>query len=150
VASISGSNFDGWYRQDEGTVFASAVNPASQCSVSAFSDNTNNNRILIDTISTGVQRRLIVTSGGSLQASISVGNTVGALGSSAVAYKTDEFIISNDGIVSSPDTNGLVPAVDRLYIGSNAVNGLPVNGTIRRLTYWPRRLPNSTLQSITL
>jgi hypothetical protein len=26
---------------------------------------------------------------------------------------------------------------------------LPYNGTIKRLTYWPQRLPNSTLQAIT-
>jgi hypothetical protein len=24
-----------------------------------------------------------------------------------------------------------------------------LNGTIRRLTYWPQRLPNSTLQTLT-
>jgi hypothetical protein len=138
-----------WYRQEEGTVFAGAINPASQSSVLAFSDGTSSNRILLDTPSTGIQRRLIVTFGGSLQASTKTPNTVDELGLSAAAYKTDEFIISNNGTVSLLDTSGSLPTVNRLYIGSNAISGLPLNGTIRRLTYWPTRLPNETLQTIT-
>ena len=41
------------------------------------------------------------------------------------------------------------PAVDRLWVGSFVGTGTFLNGHIRRLTYWPARLPNETLQQIT-
>jgi hypothetical protein len=41
-----------------------------------------------------------------------------------------------------------MPVVNRLDIGSQ-LNGSFINGTLARLTIWPTRLSNTTLQNIT-
>jgi hypothetical protein len=56
--------------------------------------------------------------------------------------------VLNGGTVST-DGSGTVPTVDRLTIGNSGSANEQLGGTIRRLTYWPSRLPNSTLQEIT-
>jgi hypothetical protein len=42
-----------------------------------------------------------------------------------------------------------LPSIDRMWIGSFIGTGTFLNGTIRRLTYWPTRLSNEALQRIT-
>jgi hypothetical protein len=41
--------------------------------------------------------------------------------------------------------------VSAMAIGNDFSSGsaLSLNGTIRRLAYWPQRLPNETLQTVT-
>jgi hypothetical protein len=39
--------------------------------------------------------------------------------------------------------------VNSLFIGGRIGSSFMHNGTIKRLTYWPARLPNTTLQQIT-
>jgi hypothetical protein len=41
-----------------------------------------------------------------------------------------------------------MPVVNQLAIGTR-VNANRMTGTIRRLTYWPQRLSNTTLQALT-
>jgi hypothetical protein len=36
-----------------------------------------------------------------------------------------------------------------MIIGANVASDAYINGTIKRLTFWPTRLPNATLVSIT-
>jgi hypothetical protein len=147
VASISGSNFSSWYRQDEGTVFSESAAPTLSCTAVGLSDGTTNNRISIDTGTN--TKRIIVTSSGVQQASINRSYTYGAITKSACAYKQDSFQFSDSGTLGTEDTSGTVPTIDRLYIGLNATGALPLNGAIRRLTYWPQRLANNVLQTIT-
>jgi hypothetical protein len=150
VASISGSNFSSWYRQDEGTVFADVPGIYSTAAAFTFSDGTNNNRILLDH-GTNTRRCRIVT-GGADQASLTSSYTYGSPIKSAAAYILDNSALANNGSLSanSPDTSCTIPtAIDRLNIGSNATSAAQAGTSIRRLTYWPQRLPNSTLQTIT-
>ena len=89
-----------------------------------------------------------VADGGVTQSTYdSASNTAGqAIG---IAYKANSLTFSIGGALSDSDTSGTVPTVDRITLGS-LPNGLSVlNGTIKRLTYWPQRLSDSTLQAIT-
>jgi hypothetical protein len=66
----------------------------------------------------------------------------------AASYATNDFAVSANGSNPLTDTSGSVPTgLTELLIGT-ALN-TELNGTIRRLTYWPTRLPNETLQTIT-
>ncbi|MFO0007739.1 MAG: hypothetical protein ACK559_42155, partial [bacterium] len=72
----------------------------------------------------------------------------------AGVYKVDDFAISANGGSAAVDISGSAPtttAISQMTIGGvRDGNTLGIlNGTIRRLTYWPQRLPNSTLQQIT-
>lgn len=64
-----------------------------------------------------------------------------------LAYKQNDFAGSFNGGAVLLDTSGTVPAVTRLRIG-NFDSG-QLNGTIRRLRYYPRRLTNDELQALT-
>jgi hypothetical protein len=78
------------------------------------------------------------------------GMTALAPGRSAGSYSpsTSDIALNGGGsVVKISSTQAMTP--DRLFIGSRTGSSLILNGTIRRLTYWPQRLPNSTLQAIT-
>jgi hypothetical protein len=152
VASITGSNFSGWYNQTEGTVFADAkvttVAPVtSLTSVFALSDGTTNNRITVyKRANADTSTRLDVSTSGSSVAFINAG-TFSVSNLIAASYRVDDFAISLNGLTPGTDTLGAVPTISRLNIGSYADLTFPLNGTIKRLTYWGAKLPN--LQAIT-
>jgi hypothetical protein len=63
-------------------------------------------------------------------------------------YATNDFNFAFNGTFATPDTLGTLPTVDRLSIGS-ASGGSHINQCIRRITFWPTRLSNASLQAIT-
>jgi hypothetical protein len=150
VASITGANFSSWYRQDEGTVFADVAGIYNTAAAFTLSDGTNNNRILLDH-GTNTRRSRIVT-GGADQASLTSSYVYGSPIKSTVAYALDNSALASNGSLSanSPDTSCTIPtAIDRLNIGSNVGSAAQAGTSIRRLTYWPTRLENEVLQTIT-
>jgi hypothetical protein len=156
VASISGSNFSGWYRADEGTVFADNTSYAiNNTRIASFSDNTTSNRVLIARGSgSGGNINITVTVDGTVQVSSFVfASSLGANTALKVAggFKASDFAGSVNGAAPTTRTSGsMATTVNQLGIGNGEVLGTNTfSGTIRRLTYWPQRLPNSTLQEIT-
>jgi hypothetical protein len=128
-------------------VFVNASNQPFGSAVFAISNNTVGNRIQI---SSGTNNRTArIVTGGSTQALESLSYTYAALQPAAVSYAADLMRFANAGALANEDTVASMPIVDRLYIGSDFSGSNPANGHISRLTYWPTRLPNSTLQSIT-
>ena len=148
VASITGSNFSSWYNQTEGTVYHQGASAAAG-SFFSIDDASVNNRItsFFDNATTP---RLFVSASGSTSCNItSSAIGAGAIFAQANAYKTNDFAISTNGGTVSTDTTGNVPTTNRMVIGANVAASGYINGTIRRLTYWPTRLANTTLQQIT-
>ena len=148
VASITGTAFSGWYRQDEGSFFCSTFAPKGTI-IYGTGDTFDNTQY----ISTGLSSNVTIRSGGADSAQLTA--PVSTTGTTNVAhgYAANNFAaVSNGGTVSA-DTSGVVPLAQvRLKLGSSAWDtsgGNNINGHIRRLTYWPQRLPNPTLQSIT-
>jgi hypothetical protein len=139
-----------WYRQDEGTVFTEFNRPAAVTglrSIAAVSDGGYNNRMTLRTDS-AVFMNSFVTTGGVNQATFPLAINSGANNKAALAYATNDFNAGVNGVSGTNDTVGTVPVVDRLSIGS-VLNAEPSCSYVRRLTYWPARLPNETLQTIT-
>jgi hypothetical protein len=154
VASISGSNFSSWYRQDEGSFYAENQlppgNPPASTFPGVFSANngTATNQMMMYWNSTTVGRWFVRESG-TITADVSASAvTAGSSTRMAVRYASNDAAISANGGAIGSDTSVVLPTVDRLTIGAQAVTA-PLNGTIRRLVYWGQRLPNSVLQSIT-
>jgi hypothetical protein len=147
VASITGANFSSWYRQDQGTLLTDAINPAASTTLYATSDGTSSNRIQADTgTSTRIAR---VVAGGTTQANNSIAYTFGTQQQFALSYVLNSINFANAGTLGTEDTSATIPTVDQLRIGANPTGANALNGTIKRLTYWPQRLPNSTLQAVT-
>jgi len=155
VASITGANFSSWYRQDEGTVFADYLLPSLlDGTVVSFDDGTNNNRWQMRyRNSTGVNqgRYRFVSSSGSLDLTSSLAAPNVDTGSkSAYVMKSGDQTWVTNAIQGTQGTQSTVPAVTQLQLGNGASTDAAKRITIRRVTFWPQRLSNSTLQSITL
>ena len=152
VASITGANFSSWYRQDEGTVFADAagVNNVGGATrrYCEIRDNTSTDRLILGYSATNNNRFLVVDDGATV-ADISTTST--PIAKAIGAYKVNSFQLASNGLLGTEDGVGTVPTPNQMFIGSQegGTAATFLNGTIRRLTYWPARLANSTLQQIT-
>jgi hypothetical protein len=141
-----------WYRQDEGTVFAdvSVLSTLKTQQTISFNDGTSNNRVElrpVGSVATNIRSDCVV--GGVtkyINTAITVADQQRRVG--ALAVKANDFRLQSGSSGISP-TSDAVPVVDRLYLNYATFADSEVNGTIRRLTYWPRRLGNEVLQEVT-
>lgn len=154
AASMTGTNFSSWYRQDEGAAIVEGFIPPQADSDAgnyylSFSDGTISNLIHIADVSG--TRSQILTSGVSQFDQILGAEPTSAV-KAAVAYKMNDSILSASGVVSpSADTSVVLPVVNRLTIGNRGDNspGTTANGTIKKIAYYPKRLTNTELQALT-
>jgi hypothetical protein len=148
--SVATSVFENsWYRQDEGTVFVEA-SPKANAAFVGFNDGTTSNRIRLAHTGTTAALAVNVT-GGALQFSINSGVAsfpLNTQGKAALAMKASDFALvgNTSSVVTS---TGLMPSINQATIGSSIGTTTFVNGTIKRLTYFPTRLGNEVLQRIT-
>jgi hypothetical protein len=153
VASITGSAFSGWYRQDEGTVLSAFSIPTSTTTGGARVYNISNSGGTAQAwlrLQGGTNRVYEVTDSSIQQAVLSAGAfSAGVLYRGAVALKTNDFGFSENSSTPTVDNSGTLSTVDRMGIGMDPSGAAVLNGHIRRLTYWPQRLADSTLQQIT-
>jgi len=142
----------GFYEPTEGTVLgvqARAANTDNAVFAMLY-DGTSSNRVELRSYQAGNARFLIV-SGGSTQMDQGLGGPVNPIGSPnyhALSYKYNDSNVSINGNIGTQDTSVVVPIVDRLEL-RKATFAVEYNGHIKRLTYWPVRQSDSTLQVIT-
>jgi hypothetical protein len=69
----------------------------------------------------------------------------------AAAYALNDYAVSVSGGAVTTDTSGALPtSLTKLTIGGSIINSAAyMNGCIRVFKYWPTRLPNAQLQSLT-
>jgi len=151
--STSAATFgNSWYEQDEGTVFSEVSIGSRKGAVSfvQFQDATATDRIQLRQNSggTSILAQVVDGSSGSLGLATTA-FTVGLTYKLALGVKAGDHAASIDGSVASGSTvPNTMPTVDQITFTptSPVVAGV---STIRRLTYWPTRLSNDTLQTIT-
>ena len=147
VASITGSNFSSWYNQSEGTVFSDSDIIASQVQTQTVWQLGGGTILTSLRQPQGTSNQFRALIGGTFTASPGTGGLLSAGTSKAgVAYlgTAGRLQVASSGV----DSTGSSLDANKLDIGS--LNpGTSLNGTIKRLTYWPVRLANTTLQSIT-
>ena len=149
VASITGSAFSSWYRQDEGTMFADANSPTASTHFTCDDGTVNTNRVVLY-YQSATDLRLFIASAGATSCNIVAGAiTSNSRALMVGAYKLNDFAASVNGLTPVLDALGNTPTgVNRARIGRSSGDGAYLNGCIRRLTYWPTRLANSTLQTL--
>jgi hypothetical protein len=151
LASMTGTNFSSWYRADEGTLYAEGRSAliSTSSAIAGISNNSNFNR----TLEISIAPRLINVNSNvndvSLSGSALTANVFAKLAASA---QLNNFAFSVNGATPLTDTSGIVPSnVNGLAIGRNlygtALNAL--NGTIKKIAYYPARLTNAQLQALT-
>jgi hypothetical protein len=149
VASITGTNFSSWYEQSEGTVFndSTVIAPNVQTqTVWLFTGGTYSTSLRQPQ---GTGDRFRAQIGNTFTPSPGTGNTLSTgTRKACVAYSGTAGRLQVGSSSNDVTAAGVSDATD-FYIGSLA-GGSTLNGTISRLTYWPTRLSNDTLQTITV
>ena len=153
VATMTGTNFSTWFNAAAGTFVFDGDSFAEQAGVNSYNlasanDGTSANYIR-GYLYTNFAGEEVVT------ASSAVANVTRTLWTQnspfkfGYVYAANDFIASLNGALSSADTVGAVPTVNRLSLGSNNAVGGPLNGHIRQIAYYNTRLPNTQLQTLT-
>jgi hypothetical protein len=152
VVSLVGSNFSSWYNPSEGTLSVETPNGLVRL---GGASNTSFLGISAGALGTALStgdgikygsgspstntRAFILASGTTVFDS---NNAINA-GKVAIAYKQDDFAIARSSTLGT-DTSGNVPTgMDRFTLRTFGAT------PYKRITYWPTRLSNATLQAIT-
>ena len=150
LASIPVSAFG--YNQDAGTFVAdyTPVTKQNQYAISVVPTSGYSDYMALLWGNAGYQVRFQVTVGSETAAQLNtLSNTIaGTQTVHAGAYAANDFAACNDGGTVLTDTLGDVPSgLVQMKIGSEFSNYL--NGHIKSLKYYPRRLTNTQLQELT-
>jgi hypothetical protein len=155
AAVMTGTNFSSWYNQAEGTLYGESSIPAINTSgVSIYASAT----ISDGTINNFLNIRAFTTAGSLLWDATGRTNGVdqfdtgqqtygtNVIVKNSLAYATNNVGNSVNGQAVSTDTSVILPIVNQLVIGGLTNN---LNGHIRKIAYYLRRLANTELQAIT-
>lgn len=154
-ASMTGTNFSSWYRADEGTIYGeytgvANVSGGTRRLVEIGVSGSTAERLVAGYGATS-SARWLVTSGSATQADITPLVTQGSSVKFAGAYAVNNFRAAANAVLGTADTAGVVPTVNAMFIGADFSNtaNTALNGHIRKIAFYPRRLANSELQALT-
>lgn len=154
-ASMTGTNFSSWYRQDEGTMFADYIIsqvPSDVQGINVFMVTDNSFeppdsfmqiRYVSDPIyhdATGVTLDVGQFDGSNYEVPP---NTITK---NILAYKTNDVAATVNGNTVFTDNTVTLPTVVRAFFGSL---GKDNHVHIRKISYYPQRLTNTQLQALT-
>jgi hypothetical protein len=158
AASMTGANFSSWYNAGEGTLYADLNSGVTSLSLdgAGFSrgaaclhDGTNNNRIRFGVNVTGAT----LIANNVIQADYGFAFSAAANTNYKIAfgYKVNSFNLANNNVLATEDTSGIVSVgVNQMAIGNSSTAGNGVlNGTIKKIAFYPLRLTNAQLQALT-
>ena len=151
VASITGKNFSSWYRQDEGTLYAKALNKSTAgIYIASINDSSKLNQSLTIYQPNSSQTALFSRTSSGVKAQITVTGAINAFNKFAGCYKTNDFAVSVNSETVGTDTSGAIPISTTFDIGAQRLGAADgMSGTITRLTYYPKRLTDAQLQTLT-
>jgi len=149
AASMTGTNFSSWYRQDEGGFLMCARSEGSGNNGRLqMDDGTALNRLIVSANVAAATEQFVIA-GNVTQATLNVGTFPSPADiKSALAYKVNDFAgVANGGSIAS-DSSGVVPLVTTMRIGANqsATYG---RSWYKRIAYYPARLTNAQWQALT-
>ena len=152
VVSITGSNFSSWYNQSEGSVFCDGASISNQnSSYWSIGQTTTANGATVLVYPQNTITFQVVDSTFQVNRTVFSG-TVTDRKKTAVGLKQTNFAsVINGGSVILDSSGSLPGNLNILRIGNYLDGGtvFDYSGTISRLTYFPYRLPDATLQAIT-
>jgi hypothetical protein len=152
VCSMTGTNFSRWFNATEGTIVSeqsfgfvpSAVQYPASWSIGAGSNAESYQCYLTSTSAMIVE----VRDGSVAQAAL--GRADPSPNKLAFAYKVNDLALSVDGSALSTDATATLPSPDRIQFGASAGGSTNLNGWVRGFRYFPKRLSDAQLKSLTL
>lgn len=149
VCVMSGASFSSWYNATEGTFLFEGSRTSGSARYLSVNDGTVDNEMLLfsGTIDQ-VNVNSTLASVEQFRTDISRSAPYPARTNLAMAYKASDFGFAYNGTAEATVTGFVVPTTDRLYIGCNP-EPRSANANVRRVKYWPYRLPNAVLAQLT-
>jgi hypothetical protein len=156
-ASMTGSNFSSWYRADEGTVYseASYLSASGQNYIGTFNNAGSLSNLIgfgrhaAGSSTTGYDCFVVANGANQSFASVAGLTAANTFYKTISAFKTNDFANVANGGTAGVDSLGLIPVVSQLIIGAYGNAAGVLNGTLKKLAYYPRRLTNAELQGLT-
>ena len=151
VASVN--TLTPWFNAAAGTLYAeaqvSAGIGATPAVMAGLDDTTINNRIQLRRQSPGtIGDGRFVSSGGNWTGTATSGTLTG-VNKQAVAYaSSNQAGAVNGTLMTGIVSVATIPTITRLALGDGQ-GSTPLNGYLRRITYYPRRLADAQLQALT-
>ncbi len=144
VAQITGSNFSSWYNQSEGTLMIQSKSLNTVTNGQAVASFGYANDLIRSSTIVGARW-------GNTGASNVVNTSANPFILAAAYINGTELRAAGNGILGNLDTSVNTQSNTSLSFGSQVGSGGTGNhsGTHARLTYYPVRLPDATLQTIT-
>jgi hypothetical protein len=147
-ALMTGVNFSSWYRQDEGTLFVTSETKsnASFLRIASITNGTSsvNERYISESV--GTARAFIVQPSGSIAFT---GASWNGFGYAALSHKTLDSAFSFNGSLLPNSSEIPSTVLNTLSIGSFVSGSSILNGTIKKLAFYPKRLSNIELVGLT-
>jgi len=144
-ASMTGDNFSEWYKQGEGTVYAES---------SVYSNNSKTQGVW--DLDGSINLRSPQSSVNKIRAYFAGVFSVNNAGAQIPEDNYIKSTVSWDGLSArlqsdstGEDITGTTSSTPTEFWIGSLDGGTPLNGCIRKLTYYPKRLPNATLQAMT-
>ena len=130
--------------QTEGTFIAEYDNVTNDGYVLSLDGSGGNKIGMVN--SNGYQ--LMGTAGGSSQGTTDNGTLLSGTNRFALAYKVNDTAISINGNTASVDTSYTLPTTTFMSIGHRQYQYDQLGSCIARIMYYPKRLPNSQLKTL--
>jgi hypothetical protein len=144
---MTGTNFSSWYRVDEGTLYTDALSSGFVLNsmLLSLTDGTLNRLIQVYADST-----TNIKTNAWASTDINAAYAVNTAFKYAVGLQLNNTTATTNGTSGTIDTStGSPVSLSQLNIG-NRNGSLFWNGTLKKISYYPRRLSNSEIQSLTV
>ena len=164
-ASMTGTNLFSWFNPSQGTLYAEAYHLVSVNQQAYFAQIAGTGagtqygasiavgKFGANSIDSGQRIKGIVFDNNDPIANLVTASDVTTFPVKvSVSYKVNDFAASINGATTLTDTSGILPVIgtDGVFtIGALRGGGLYANSTIKKITYYPARLTNAELQSLT-
>ena len=154
-AAITGSNFSSWYRQDEGTIYCEAeyFGPnsadATSTGIVTLGDGTSSNFLSLIVRTDSKSSRATFANGtiSNTPTNSYIENTVAKF---AIGYKNLDCVFSKDGGVLTENNSINTIPFNQLFIGAYySIGSRRLNGRIKRISFYPKRVSNTNDQALT-
>jgi len=147
VCVMTGAAFSSWFNPTEGTFLFEGGRTGGMSRYLSANDNSQNYRLLL--YSDLIDSVGAVVTDGTPQASWNVTRNLPFPTRTNVmlAYKLNDIGFAYNGTAQPTDTSATIPTVNRLHVGCDPLRSAQTN--VRRVKYWPYRLPNAVLANLT-
>lgn len=148
--AVSVSATSPWFNAVEGTLYAEAApliaNTGASRGIFGLSGGTSSNSISLYINSSGSLSGGYIVNGGAAQADF----TPTYSNKTALAYKANDVNMGAGGAIGTTDTSATIPTISQVQLGDiYGGTSFKLNGWLRRIAYYPRRLTNAELQALT-